>query len=330
MDDFEKIIDETENTEPKAETVENTTEDTFENQAEAQTEDSVFNTDDTVEEISDTEDGAQFLTTPGEDTPETDIQEETPKKKTIQKPILIAACILILAIIAGGAYFLFFNNSIVGTWIIDKNANPTTKPSSSTQKTNERYFTFNNDGTATLSVGTTVIEGTWEYTKEDASQASGATADEKNKDKKFIQLNLMPLVMGSFEVNVEGNMFTGKTLTLTTQNSPIKFKSVALQTPTLNVSDKFKPCKDITGSWKYKDTMATYTYKFNSDGTFSFNQNGQNGKSTTTGVYTVDTKKKIINETFIADIKNDTKLPYKLGKKGKELILSNVKFTKQK
>lgn len=324
MEDFEKIIDETENTDS---IVEKTVEDT----TSAENTEIAGEAENTVEEITDTENGVvDFNTTTDEDNLETDSNEEAPKKKIVQTPVIIAACILIVAIIAGGAYYLFFNNSIVGTWVIDKNANTTTKPSSSTEKTSERYFTFNSDGKAYLSVGTTEIEGTWEYTTEPSSQASAASADEKNKDKKYIQLNLMPLVMGSFEVNVEGNIFTGKTLTLTTQNSPIKFKSVAKVVPELKVSKNFKPNKDITGSWKYKDTMATYTYKFNSDGTFSFNQNGQNGKSTTTGVYTVDAKKKTINETFIGDIKNDTKLPYETGKKGKELILSKVKFTKQK
>lgn len=247
--------------------------------------------------------------------------EAPKKKKLISTPIIIAAIILVAAIVAGSVYFLFFNNSVAGTWVFDENTSSADQ-ASKTKNENVRYYTFNNDGSASISVGTIQVNGTWKYTND-----SSASPDE---GKKFIEINILPAVSGTFEVKVEGNIFTGKTLTLTTQNTPIKFVSASKVEPKLEVSKKFKPVKEVTGSWKYKDTYSNYNYKFNEDGTCLIASKGQSGDSSTKGVYTVDTKKKIITVTFISDQKQSSQLPYVSGKKGNELTLSTVKFTREK
>ncbi len=243
--------------------------------------------------------------------------DEIPAKKSaLQKPIIIAACILVVALIAAGVYFFFFNNGITGTWVYDDKTS--TADEASTEKKadeNTRYYTFNNDGTAAISLGTIEITGTWEY-----SSDSSSSADQKGNQ---VNITILPIISGTFDYKVEGNMFTGKKLTLTTNNTPLEFNSAQKTTPDLKVSKKFKAEKSVTGSWKNKDF--NYIYTFNADGTCHLKTGDQ---ISTTGTYTIDTKKKQITIVYVGEKKAKMYLTYESGKKNKELTLSGYKFTK--
>jgi flagellar basal body-associated protein FliL len=239
------------------------------------------------------------------------------KKSKIQKPIIIAAIIVIVAIIAAGAYFLLFNNSVVGTWVYDESSSSADEASSTAKKSEEnvRYYTFDNDGKATISLGTIEISGTWEYSNDSAS------ADQSQGNK--INITILPIISGSFDYKVEGNAITGKKLILTTNNTPITFNSAQKTKPELKVSKKFKAVKGVTGTWKNKDF--NYIYTFNSDGTCDLKTGEQ---IDTTGTYTVDTKKKEITIVYVAEKKSEMKLPYTTSKDNKKLTLSGYEFTK--
>ena len=245
--------------------------------------------------------------------------EPEPKKKAIQKPIIIAGIIVIVAIIAAGAYFLLFNNSVVGTWVYDESSSSADEASSSSKKSEEnvRYYTFDNDGKATISLGTIEITGTWEYSNDSASS-------DQNQGNK-INITILPIISGSFDYKVEGNAITGKKLTLTTNNTPVTFNSAQKTKPELKVSKKFKAVKGVTGTWKNKDF--NYIYTFNSDGTCDLKTGEQ---IDTTGTYTVDTKKKQITIVYVAEKKSEMYLPYITSKDNKKLTLSGYEFTKVK
>ena len=326
MEDFEKQENiELESNNDDVEAVKDTAEDTVEEAVvESPTEDNVQETPETAEtdenEISvsdnpETEtDGLNDLENAfGEVSP---VEPEV-KKRSIQKPIIIAAIIVIAAIIAAGAYFLLFNNTVTGTWVYDEASSSADEAKATEKKDDEivRYYTFENDGKATISLGTIEITGTWEYANDSAS------SDQKQSDK--INITILPIISGTFDYKVEGNIFTGKTLTLTTNNTPIKFKSAQKTTPELKVSKKFKPVKGVTGSWKNKDF--NYIYTFNSDGTCDLKTGDQ---INTTGTYTVDTKKKQITIAYVGEKKSKMQLPYTTSKDNKTLTLSGYEFKK--
>lgn len=320
-DDAEAVKDAAENT-PEEEVVETAVEDNAQETAvEDLTEGTAETADADENEITDSE-----VTEPKAD--EVDASEtedgefqpaepETKKKSTIQKPIIIAAVIVIIAAIAAGAYFLLFNNSVVGTWVYDESSSSADEASTTAKKSEEnvRYYTFDNDGKATISLGTIEISGTWEYSNDSAS------ADQSQGNK--INITILPIISGSFDYKVEGNAITGKKLILTTNNTPITFNSAQKSKPELKVSNKFKAVKGVTGTWKNKDF--NYIYTFNSDGTCDLKTGEQ---IDTTGTYTVNTKKKEITIVYVAEKKSEMKLPYTTSKDNKKLTLSGYEFTK--
>lgn len=250
---------------------------------------------------------------------ESDISEETvpeaPKKGKIQKPILIAACVLVVAIIAAAAYFIFFNNSVVGTWIMDEPTSSADEASSSAAEENERYYTFENDGTASIKLGTIEIFGTWSY-----SDDSSSTADEGTKK---IDIEILPIIKGTFDYKLDGNGISGRKLTLSSSSASLTFKSTAKAEPDLTVSKKFKADKTVTGKWKNKDYNLIYS--FNADGTCDLNNND---RITTTGTYTVDSSKKQITVVYVGEKKAKMYIPYTKGEKKNQLVLSGYTFTK--
>jgi flagellar basal body-associated protein FliL len=126
------------------------------------------------------------------------------KKKKIQTPIIIAAIVLVLALIGGAVFFLFFNNSVVGTWVEAESASAD-EASGGTGKA-LRYYTFEKDGTAKISLGTMQVVGTWSYANDDSS-----TTDQPGNT---INVAISYFFTGTFKIDVQGNAITGKTLEL--------------------------------------------------------------------------------------------------------------------
>lgn len=245
-------------------------------------------------------------------------ESEAPVKKNgIQKPLIIAACILVIAVIAAGVYFLFFNNSVVGTWIIDDKTS-TADEASKTSEENERYYTFNNDGSASIKLGTIEIFGEWNY----ASDSSSSSDQQGDK----IEITILPIIKGTFDYKLDGNQITGRTMTISgTNTSDIVFKSASKADPELKVSKKFKADKTVTGKWKNKDYNLVYS--FNADGTCDLNNND---RIATTGTYTVDSKKKQITVVYIGEKKSEMYIPYSEGDKKDTINLSGYEFSKVK
>lgn len=336
MEDFEKIENnEAETAEiPENEEVTAVSEDTAEDFAVTEnSEDENTVSEDTTEEnaVTDSADDLNAVFGGEEDTvsPEFDFKteneetadiSENAKKGKFNKSLIIATIVVLAAALAGAAYFLisnvFFDNSIAGTWVLDQKTSTADEKSTTKSEDDMVYFNFNKDQTADLSMGTVKIKGTWSYPK-------------KGADKK-VNIDISGYFSGSYEYKVEGNMFSGKKMTIKTQGDPIKFKSATPVTPELKVSDKFKPSSDVTGKWKYEESGNKIIYTFNNDGTFTYSMETQiYGNREYYGVYTVDTKKKNINATYIQDKKIDAPIPYQKGK-ADELIIGGVTLKKVK
>ncbi len=291
--------------------------------------------DETVEEIDAPaeipEDSAEFETAPALDEPETDdvpafgdAEIETApaakKKMKIQTPIIIAAGIVLLAILAFACFKLFFDNSVVGTWVIDDTAtsDEATEASSETTAEEIRYYTFEKDHTASITLGTMKVVGTWYYADDNSATTDQATSKIKVEISYFFN--------GVFDIELKGNAFSGRTLSLSGENliKPIDFKSSSLPENTLKPSDKFKAVGAITGKWKNDEYNLTYT--FNPDGTCTLNQVDT---LIVDGVYTVDEKKGTIEIKYLQSDEDTMTIEYKADKSdSKKITFSGLEYTR--
>lgn len=270
---------------------------------------------DNIQQANETYVDGEALNTALESENQADKTVNEKKNKKIQTPIIIAACIFIVAILAGAAYFFFFNNSIVGTWV---EAPTATGDEAATQNNSDiRYFTFNNDGTASISLGSLELRGTWSYANDDSS----TTDQQSNK----VSISISYIVVGTFDVDIEGNAITGRTLTLTSNGNSVKFNSANKVVPEIKVDKKFKPNKKITGKWN--DAKDNLTYTFNEDGTCELDQMGQ---LIVKGTYTIDTKKNNIVISYVDQSKKTMDCNYVTGNDSNKITFSGYEFERVK
>lgn len=187
---------------------------------------------------------------------ETDAQTNI-KKRFIQLPIIISL-ILVVGVALGFLVFkCFFNTSIVGTWVIEDDTaqSGATEDEASAVKT---YYIFEDDGVASIAFGTMKYVGTYSISGNEISMDISSA-----------------YLTASFEYNVTGNVFTGRTLTFTdaSYDTDYTFHSANRETPDLKVDDGFKSNDKLTGEWNYYDGYYDFSYTFNSNGTVSIDQN---------------------------------------------------------
>lgn len=241
-------------------------------------------------------------------------------KRFIQTPLIIAGAILVAALLAFGAWKIFFDNTIVGTWVVeDSVATSDEATTDEAVRNSNTYYTFtdktNEDGEkiATLSVGTMELSGTYSVTNDtDGTQT--------------LTVSISYFFAGDYTFNVTGNAITGRILTLTSasatddgQTSSINFLSA--QKPTLKtpVSKDFKVKDEIVGEWNESTYGITYT--FNEDGTAHVDEGGT---LTVDGTYTVSDDK--ITITYLTNQETSLELEYSFD--GDTLILSGLGYTK--
>ena len=179
-----------------------------------------------------------------------------PKKKSIiQLPIIIG--IVIVAVAAATLFVIkgFFDTSIVGTWIESVDVTGNSASSDEASKV-DVYYTFNGDNTLNYRIGSMVWNGTYTVSTDDSGKQTLAMTLNGNET--------------SCNYAVSGNMFSGRTLELSTSTAAnkVKLKSGSEVKPELKVDKDFKADKKITGSWTYDNGYAKMTYKFNDDGTY--------------------------------------------------------------
>lgn len=218
------------------------------------------------------------------------MQTEAPAKtkKIVQTPIIIAAAILLALILAFACFKVFFNNSVVGTWTVVTEAAEDGATPDEVDAVQKEYYTFEKDGTASITLGTMKVVGTWNYASDDES-----TTDQVGNK---INIAISYFVNGTFDIELEGNAITGRTMTFSNEymQTPVKFESTSIPKNDLKPDENFKPDEKITGTWKNSDQGQVFT--FNADGTCTLNQMDS---MIVDGVYTVDAKTNTITMKYL-------------------------------
>lgn len=183
------------------------------------------------------------------------------KKSFIQLPVIISLAILILVALGFLVFKVFFNTSVVGTWTVKTTASADEATTATSDEAAKNYYTFEDDGTASIHLGTMRMMGTYSLN----------TSDEGTKT---IDISIPSALEGTFEYTVTGNELAGRTLTLkdTYYGQSIDLESSKLVIPDMKPDADFKPNDKLTGKWIYDDGYYKMSYELNEDGTATVNQ----------------------------------------------------------
>ena len=189
------------------------------------------------------------------------------------KPILIAACIVFVVALAALVIRLFFNTGVDGTWHYEREvpmmASDATDDQAVENVVVDYYFTFNN-GEVEATIGTVTSKGTYEVTK----NSDGKSVMTMDLTYLITSYNFLPY--GEYEVNVSGNAFTGRKLTLTTasdESATIEMTSASYSAPEIKRENDFTPVESIQGKWIFNQEGYDLSYEFSKDGTATYHEN---------------------------------------------------------
>ena len=274
--------------------------------------------DNPVSETSVADDGKTAdYTDSGEENPgeseNIEAQEQPKKKKVFYLPIIITAAILLIAIIFFGVAYLFFDNSVEGAWIIEGSDATSDEIQSAQDAANANtYYIFTNDvdeqgnKIAKLKVGTMELSGT--YSLSDGTDGA-----------RTLTVSVSYFFAGEYTYEVSGNVFTGKTMTLTSNNTPYKFKSASLPELKVDVPENFEVKDELVGEWN--ESEYNMTYKFDDKGNVYVNQGAT---LEVNGTYEVNDSTITIH--YLAG--EETKLDLEYSFDGDTLILSGLGYEK--
>ncbi len=191
------------------------------------------------------------------------------KKPFIQLPVIIAAA-LVLAVALGLFVFKgFFDTSLPGTWIFEQELQTSTSTEDESETDSTKilnYFTFKDDGELTVTVGTISYIGSY------------SISDDSENNGKILTMYVPSVINGTFNMEVSGNIFSGRTLSLTnTSSTDTKFelKSGKYTAPEIKRDGDFTPNEDLIGKWTYDDGLYNLSFEFNKDGTATYTENKQ-------------------------------------------------------
>lgn len=263
-------------------------------------------------------------------------QAEPPKKKRlIMKTIVISAVIVCVTLIATLVFALFFNNGITGQWHLvytyNVISNDATEDEASTVDV-DYIFDFKGDNTVTATVGTVTGKGTYQYFKnDDGNMVMTLDLLDPATQNSFYS--------GEFTAKTEGNIFTGRTLSLTVpdvSDFEYKFDKKMPDAPKLDKPEKAETNEGLTGTWVFKNELMTYTYTFNDDNTAVFNIKGMtfnqytystaNVDLTFNCVYTCDNSSAKLTYFFTEPV--DMEVTYKIKDKN-TIIIGNNEFVRE-
>lgn len=195
------------------------------------------------------------------------------KGNKIQKPILIGGIILIAMVVlmaVGFICFKFLTPTVTGTWIVDTEAMYSTDASSQSPES-LTYYVFNDDGSASMAVGTMKVVGTWEYHD---------TTGIENADGTYIDVSISSFFNGTYHVQVDGNGFVGSSMTLVPadystlqldqDSQNVVFKSASAPSLEVEPFSHFKFNEKVVGEWECEANNTKYTFR--EDGTCFLNQ----------------------------------------------------------
>ena len=204
---------------------------------------------------------------------EADAPAEAPKKKSlIMKPVLIAAGIVIVVALAALVIRLFFNTGLDGTWHYVRQVPMLASDATSDEAVEnvdvDYYFTFSGSEVK-ATIGTVTSKGTYEVHKND----DGKSVMTMELTDLITSYNFLPY--GEYEVNVSGNAFTGRKLTLTTasdESATIEMTSASYSAPEIKRENDFTPVESIQGKWIFNQEGYDLSYEFSKDGTATYHE----------------------------------------------------------
>ncbi len=243
------------------------------------------------------------------------VQTAIKKKRYIQVPIIIAGAIVLVTALAFFIVKAFFDTSITGMWVYTEEYPQTVVSTSDEAETIElkNYFEFKNDGTVALTVGTISYVGTY----------SVETGDDNTKS---LNMNVANSIQGTFSLEISGNIFTGRTLTITNNASSGESTQIVLHTATYTAPEikregDFTPNENLIGKWKYDNGFNSLCFEFRKDGTATYTENDS---VIINGIYSYTDSE--ITLTYYTIEETPMIAPYKL-EDGK-LVINGITFTK--
>ena len=231
------------------------------------------------------------------------------KKSFIQLPIIISLAILILVARGFLVFKIFFNTSVVGTWTVKDSATADEATTATSDEAAKNYYTFEDDGTASIHLGTMKMVGTYSLEEKDGTRT--------------IDISIPSALEGSFEYKVSGNEIGGRTLTLTdtSYGQSIDLESTKLVIPEMKPDADFKPSEKLTGKWTYDDGYYKMSYELREDGTSTVSQSDILFAD---GVYNYTDNKIIIK--YYTNQEVTMELNYEL--KDDSIIIDGIQFVK--
>ncbi len=245
------------------------------------------------------------------------VQTAVKKKPVIQIPIIISGVVVVIAALVLFIIFAFFNKSIEGTWVYvqeETQVSESTEDEASVIKI-ENYFNFEKDGTASVTIGTIKYVGTY----------SIETAEDS--DEQTITIYVPNMIQGTFGINVSGNIFSGRTLTIfdnsdteTSEENQIVLKSAKYTEPEIKRDGEFTPNEDLVGKWAYDDGLYYISFEFREDGTATYSENNS---VEINGIYSYD--ETAVTITYYTIEETPMNVPYELS--NGTLLINGIPFT---
>ncbi len=245
-----------------------------------------------------------------ENTEITEATEEKPKsKKVLNTSIIIAIVIFAGALLVFGGFYLgktlFFNNSVVGSWVIDPEYTASmSSPDEATEETSPEmntYLIFTDEEVE----GTTDGQKIAKFRSGTLEQMGSYITTDNGDGTQTVLVSIGYSFYGNFtQTTVTGNMFTGRKLSLVDDNgTELPLVSASIPAVSITVPEDFEVNEQLVGEWK--DEMYNYTYIFNADGT-AFIDFG--GSLTVEGTYVATDE--VVTITFINGEEMSVDYPY--------------------
>lgn len=272
---------------------------------------------------------------------QTAVTEKPKKKRKLMAPIIVSVVIVAVAAIAALVLTVFFGKGIDGCWKFTQEVQTNYAQSTSDQPDTVKityYFNFEGGNKLTVKSGTATGSGTYTFR---TGSVEGEPIGEPVVDMDFIDPISNQPISSTFKAVIEGNIFTGKKLTLTSiQNEQFKMEleKEDYKQPELKREGEFSADKQIEGKWvtSQQGMGVTYitSYELKSDGTFvvistqkvsaMLTGAGKDLEYTTTieGIYSCEKEKLSLN--FYTTEAQKAEIAYTIKEKGNVLTLKSA------
>ncbi len=289
-------------------------------------ESSIEDTEEIIEETVANEEAVEENASENDEVSENTVSQPVKNKGVLHFSIIIAIVIFASALLVFGAtkltQLIFFDNSIVGAWIVDPEyvkANSTATGDEAVKETTHEQNTFvifTDEDVEGGDEGQKVAKlkcGTAEYL--------GSYIAEDNEDGTKTIIVSTYFFAGNFtKSTLSGNVFTGKELTLVDDyNMSLPMISASIPNLTVAVPEDFKVNEKLVGEWS--DGEYGYVFKFNADGTVRVDLGGA---AIIEGTYSYDDEKITIH--YIQTDELDEVYTYAFD--DDTLVINGLGFTK--